>query len=99
MNALSFLSKEWNYQLAALVTYGGMPGVLRAARTLRLTLLALRMHSINDAVVFPFVKEKLDGDGRFRADGQTDAGQRMLDELHKPALTLKPLTMATKSNP
>jgi NAD(P)H-dependent FMN reductase len=50
VNALNYVYNEWNYKPAGLVSYGGVSGGLRAAQIEKLTLLALKMVPINEAV-------------------------------------------------
>jgi NAD(P)H-dependent FMN reductase len=83
VNALDYLYVEWNYKAAAFVSYGGVSGGLRAAQMAKLTLGALKMVPIVEAVTIPFVAQAIDRDsGRFKATEQHDKGAAtVLDEL------------------
>lgn len=93
LNALAYLSLEWSYKPAALVSYGGVSGGLRAAQTAKLALTSLKVVPINEGVVIPFVSNFMDKEsGEFRQTEQHDrsAGDA-LDELHRWATALKPM--------
>ena len=53
-NALEYLSHEWGYKAAGLVTYGGISGGARAQSGLRHDLSALRMVPLVEMVTLPF---------------------------------------------
>jgi NAD(P)H-dependent FMN reductase len=85
VNALDHLYAEWNYKAAGLVTYGGPSGGLRAAQMLKLTLLALKMMPINEAVPLPLYSQMLDKEsGTFNGtEAHEKAAVTMLDEMKK----------------
>ena len=85
VNALDHLYVEWNYKPAGLVTYGGISGGLRAAQMLKLTLMALKMVPINEAVPIPFFSQMIDKEtGAFKPAETYDKGVvTMLDELKR----------------
>lgn len=85
VNALDHLYHEWNYKAAGLVTYGGISGGMRAAQMLKLTLMALKMVPINEAVPIPFFSQMMDKEsGTFTPTEAYDKGAgAMLDELKK----------------
>ena len=85
VNALDHLYVEWNYKAAALVSYGGVSGGLRAAQMLKQTLLALRIVPINEAVTIPFVAQLMDKEsGAFKGNESHDkAAVTVLDELKR----------------
>lgn len=91
-NALSFLSKEWNYKPAGFVSYGGVSGGLRAAQTARLLATTLKMMPVPEGVAIPNVFAQLDEAGVFTPnDLNRLAATGMLDEMAKWAGALKPL--------
>jgi NAD(P)H-dependent FMN reductase len=83
LNALDYLSQEWAYKPAAFVSYGGISGGLRAVQSLKLTLQALKMVAIVEAVNIPFVSQLIDKEtARFKANEQHDkSAPVLLDEL------------------
>ena len=85
VNALDHLYLEWNYKAAGLVTYGGISGGLRAAQALKLTLMALKIVPINEAVPIPFFSQMIDKEtGRFTGSDVLEKGVvTMLDELKR----------------
>lgn len=90
-NALDFLFHEWACKPAGFVSYGGVSGGLRAAQLVKVTLCALKVVPITEAVVVPFVTNHLN-DGVFVPNEThvTAAGQ-MLDETARWAKALRPL--------
>lgn len=93
-NALDYLFVEWGYKPAGFVSYGGVSGGLRAAQLIKVTLSALKVVPINEAVVVPFVANHIK-DGAFLPNEThvTAAGQ-MLDETARWAEALKSLRSA-----
>jgi NAD(P)H-dependent FMN reductase len=85
LNAFDYLFIEWNYKPAAFVTYGGISGGLRAFQMAKLTVSALKMVAIVEAVNIPFVAQAIDREaGKFNATEQHDrAATVMLDELYR----------------
>lgn len=82
-NALDYLYLEWNYKPAAFVSYGGVSGGTRGVQMTRMTLSALKMAAITDAVHIPFIA-KLVAEGKFQATPDHEkAANAMLDELHR----------------
>lgn len=90
-NALDYVFAEWACKPAGFVTYGGVSGGLRAAQLIKVTLSALKVVPIPEAVVIPFVANHI-SDGVFVPNEThvTAAGQ-MLDETARWAEALKPL--------
>ena len=85
VNALDHLYQEWNYKAAGLVSYGGISGGMRAAQMLKLTLGALKMVPINEAVPIPFFSQMMDKEtGAFKPTEAYDKGAAtMLDDLKR----------------
>lgn len=91
LNAIDYLAKEWAYKPAAFVSYGGIAAGTRSVQMLKLTLTALRMMPVPDAVHLPFFNEHLK-EGRFHAtEGNDKAASAMLVELERWAKALKTL--------
>lgn len=92
VNAIQCLSREWTYKPAAVVSYGGVSGGLRSAQVLRSLLANLNMVAINQPVPVPFVRNHIGEDGVFRPEpAMTDGAGKLLAELHKWAVALKPM--------
>lgn len=92
LNALDYLSAEWAYKPAAVVSYGGVSGGLRSAQMTKQMLPSLRMVPILEAVSIPFFRNFMDTEGRFAGDEtQEKAATAMLDELARMAAALTPL--------
>ena len=92
VNALTYLSKEWAYKPAGLVSYGGISGGLRAAQSEKLLLTTLKMMPIPEGVPIPLVGQYIGEDGIFAPSDPVAGGATlMLDELHRWAEALKPM--------
>ena len=93
LNALDFLSKEWNYKPAGFVSYGGVSG----GSALRADEQAGRCCAEDDAhgrkaSQFPVLPRHLDEDKNFTPNDLIVASVKpMLDELHRWAEALKPM--------
>ncbi|MGX6603097.1 NADPH-dependent FMN reductase [Micromonosporaceae bacterium Da 78-11] len=90
-NALDYLSQEWKYKPASVVSYGGVSAGVRSAMALQSVAYALKIWLIPESVNIPFV-------GTFLSEGEirpnevmTNAATVMLDELGKVTVALKPL--------
>ncbi|HEY6630292.1 MAG TPA: NAD(P)H-dependent oxidoreductase [Rhizobiaceae bacterium] len=95
VNALAYVSVEWAYKPAGLVSYGGVSGGLRAQQAEKLLLTALKMMPIPECVSVQAVAKQIAPDGTFRASEPIAEGAKtMLDELHRWAAALKPLHSA-----
>lgn len=91
MNAFDYVFHEWAYKPAGFVTYGGVSGGLRAAQQVKVTLSALKVVPVPEAVVIPFVANHVK-DGVFATNEMHDtAARQMLDETARWAEALKPL--------
>lgn len=91
LNAITYLSKEWAYKPAGLVSYGGLSAGLRAAQALKPLLAALKMVPLVEAVSIPLVAERV-VDGKFQATPEMDqASVIMFNELSRWASALKTL--------
>lgn len=89
INALTYLSKEWNYKPAGFVSYGGVSGGLRGVQSLKPMMSALKLVPVPEAVTIPGHGEFLDEHG-FNANALHEKGAAdMLAELDKWAGALK----------
>jgi NAD(P)H-dependent FMN reductase len=93
VNALDYLSYEWNYKPAGLVSYGGISGGLRAAQAVKPLLSSLKIVPLPEGVAIPFVTQHLDeAKTIFHASEMHElAATKLLDELQKWATALQPL--------
>lgn len=81
VNALNYLSKEWQYKPAAFVSYGGISGGMRAVHTVKMIMSPLKIVTIPEGVVAPLVFPQIK-DGVFTpTDIQAEAATQTLDEL------------------
>lgn len=87
-NAIDYLSQEWMYKPAAIVSYGGLSGGARATQELRTRLTALSVVSMPATVALPMFAENIE-DGVFHGnDSASSAANGVLDAVAKwhPAL-------------
>lgn len=92
VNAVNYLSREWNYKPAAFLSYGGVSGGMRAVQALKPLLTTVKVMPIPEAVALPMHLDSRDEKGAFRADDHVLSGSRtMLDELLRWGEALKPL--------
>ncbi|MBX3582414.1 MAG: NAD(P)H-dependent oxidoreductase [Rhizobiaceae bacterium] len=92
VNAIIYLSKEWAYKPAGIVSYGGVSGGLRGAQTTRLLLTTKKVMPIPEGVPVPLVSQHIAEDKIFRPTEPVAAGAvTMLDELHRWAKALGPM--------
>ncbi len=95
VNAIQVLVREWAYKPAAVVSYAGVSGGLRASQELRLLLTSVNVHPIPQAVPVPFYSQFIGDDGVFTPNEPMTLGlTTALDEVHKWATALKPLHTA-----
>ena len=89
-NALDYLLHEWAYKPAGLVSYGGVSGGMRAMQAVKLTLNALRIVPIVEAVVLTSFTKHIDpATGAFTPEESAGrAASTMLTELHRWAEAL-----------
>ena len=91
-NAIDYLNSEWLNKPAGIVSYGAVAAGTRAAQMLKQVLSALKVVPVTDSVNIPFVREKLDEDGRLKPNEiMEQAAGAMLDELARWAEALRPL--------
>jgi NAD(P)H-dependent FMN reductase len=82
LNALDYLSLEWNYKPAGFVSYGGVSGGTRSVQMTKMVLTSLKMMPLPEAVVLPFFAKSIGADKKFNpGDAQQKPLTTMLDEL------------------
>ncbi|ESW78623.1 NADPH-dependent FMN reductase [Mesorhizobium sp. LSJC285A00] len=92
VNAIDYLAREWKYKPAAIFSYGGISGGLRAAQALKPLLTAVGVMPISEGVALPMYQKLLESDGSFQASEQVEGGTKtMLDELSRWSGALKPM--------
>lgn len=95
INALQYLVREWAYKPVGFVSYGGVSAGLRGVQMTKLTVTALGMMPIPQAVSIPFFEKLMQEDGTFNpGEVQEKASTLMLTELAKWASALQPLHRA-----
>lgn len=82
-NALMYVYREWHYKPAAFVSYGGLAGGTRSVQMTRLTLGALKMVSISEAVHIASVSRQVENDVFRASEANEKAAKGMLDELRR----------------
>jgi NAD(P)H-dependent FMN reductase len=92
VNALQFLSVEWAYKVAGVVSYGGVSGGLRSTQELRQLLGNLNIMAVPQSVPLPFFSKFISDDQVFTPTEQmTDGLNLVLAELAKWGTALQPL--------
>ena len=91
-NALDFVYQEWNYKPVGFVSYGGVSAGTRAVQMLKQVVGALKMVPLAENVNLPFFAKHINEEGKFISDELIDkSANKMLDELQKWAVALKPM--------
>ncbi len=81
-NALEYLSQEWGYKPAAIVSYGGVSAGTRAANSLKADLSTFRMVPLAESVNFPFFQQNLNDENEFSPNEVSlKSAQNMLKQL------------------
>ena len=92
VNAVDYLSREWQYKPAAFFSYGGVSGGMRSVQATKPLLTTVKIMPIPEAVAVPFYQKSLDENGVFPPSERVVAGATaMLDELHRWSVALKPM--------
>ncbi|MGB3644334.1 MAG: NADPH-dependent FMN reductase [Mesorhizobium sp.] len=92
VNAVDYLSREWNYKPAAFLSYGGVSGGMRAVQALKPLLTTVKVMPIPEAVALPMHLNSRDEKGAFQPNEHVLSGTKaMLDELMRWSGALKPL--------
>lgn len=91
INAISYLSKEWQYKPAGLVSYGGLSAGLRAAQALKPMLASLKIVPLVEAVAIPMIAEKVFNGVFENTPLLQNSAEQMITELHRWSEALKVL--------
>ncbi|MBW8909444.1 MAG: NAD(P)H-dependent oxidoreductase [Mesorhizobium sp.] len=92
VNAIDYLVHEWRYKPAAIFSYGGVSGGLRAAQALKPLLTSVGVMPIPEGVALPAYQTLLDPNRAYHPTEQVQAGAKtMLDELFRWSEALKGL--------
>lgn len=92
VNAINYLSREWQYKPAAYLSYGGISAGLRAVQSEKQLLSTLKVVSIPEGVPLPNFHQFLNEDRVFTPTEIVTSGTSiMLDELHRWSEALKPM--------
>jgi NAD(P)H-dependent FMN reductase len=83
LNALTYLSREWNYKPAAFVSYGGTSGGTRAVVVAQLALVTLRVVPIFETVAIAHFQRHITEGTYVPSEFQVDAAHRLLRELKR----------------
>ena len=83
MNALTYVSKEWAYKPAGIVSYGGLSGGLRAAQSIKPLLTSVRVMPLPEGVAIPYVSKAIENDEFKASDMMEEGAGVMLGELHR----------------
>lgn len=89
VNAVDYLLREWRYKPAAILSYGGVSGGLRAAQAVKPLLTAVGVMPIPEGVALPMYQKLLDETGAFLPSEQVLGGART--ELFRWSEALKPM--------
>jgi len=89
-NALQYLSREWNYKAAGIVSYGGVSAGTRAYIDLKRDLLTYKMAPLVEAVNIPFFSQFISDEDELVPNGEMEkAAHTMLDELARWSAGMK----------
>jgi NAD(P)H-dependent FMN reductase len=89
-NAIEYLSHEWGYKAAGIVSYGGVSAGTRAANSLKNDLASLRVVTLIESVNFPFFQQNLNDKNEFTVnDVSLKAADTMLKQLIRWSKGLK----------
>ncbi|MDR3679366.1 MAG: NAD(P)H-dependent oxidoreductase [Flavipsychrobacter sp.] len=81
-NAIEYLSQEWEYKAAGIISYGGVSAGTRAANSLKGDLATMKMVPIPEMVNFPFFSHNINEENVFVAnDISHTAAKTMLDAI------------------
>ncbi len=91
VNAIQALAVEWERKVAAVVSYGGVSGGMRAAQELRQLLVNMNVMALPQSVPVPFVFNYIGEDGVLRPEQPVVDGLKgMFNELAVWGEALKP---------
>lgn len=82
-NAIDYLTQEWQYKPAALVSYGGISGGLRAAQQFKQVLTTLNMMPIKESMALPFVMNAIENGVYTPSESVSVQAATMFTELQR----------------
>lgn len=89
-NALQYLSREWNYKAAGIVSYGGVSAGTRAYIDLKKDLLTFKMAPLVEAVNIPFFTQFINDENQLIPNEVMEkSANAMLDELARWSAGMK----------
>lgn len=89
-NALQYLSQEWNYKAAGIVSYGGVSAGTRAYIDLKRDLLTFKMAPLVEAVNIPFFTQFINDENVLIPNEVMEkSADAMLDELARWSAGMK----------
>ncbi len=89
-NAIEYLSSEWGYKAAGIVSYGGISAGTRAANSLKADLATMMIVPLSQAVNFPMFTQFINDQGAFVPNEVSHkAAETMLHELARWTKGLK----------
>ncbi|NTW22698.1 NAD(P)H-dependent oxidoreductase [Candidatus Falkowbacteria bacterium] len=89
-NAYDYGYKEWNEKAIGFVGYGGAAGGSRSVEQQRLVAAELRMYSVRDQVLIPFIWSAFDDDGHLKnEDNHAKNARLVIDSVVSLAGKLK----------
>lgn len=95
VNAVTYLSKEWSYKPAGLLSYGGVSGGLRAAQSFKQLLSTVKVMTIPEGIAVPMFASFIGEDGVFTPNDLIVASATsLLDELARWSDALAPMRAA-----
>lgn len=81
-NALEYLSEEWGYKAAGIVSYGGVSAGTRAFNSLKADLSTFRIVPLMESVNFPFFNQNINDENEFVVNEVSHkAAETMLHQL------------------
>jgi NAD(P)H-dependent FMN reductase len=89
VNAVTYLSNEWQYKPAAFVSYGGVAAGLRGAQMEKLLLTTLKVVPLQESVPIPMVAQHFEDDEFVAKDIHHQSVRLLMPELLKWATALK----------
>jgi len=90
INAITYLSREWQYKAGSFLSYGGVSGGAGAVLVARHMLVRVRMVPAADSIAIPNYWELIDEAGAFHANELIElSAKSTLDELYKLEQGLK----------
>ncbi|MGH7239630.1 MAG: NADPH-dependent FMN reductase [Candidatus Saccharimonadales bacterium] len=91
VNAIDYLSQEWNYKPAGIVGYGGISGGLRSIQAAKPLLTSVKIMPLPESVSFHYVQNFIKAGVLVPERQHEDMARLMLNELAKWSAAMKPM--------